>query len=110
MNQAHYYRLGCDHKFFNLRVFWWWIGYAIFYCLLMNAFCIYVPSISDSKEGKGFGLWACGHTVLACCVLLCNLKMFLMFNIWTGWGELLIIFSVGSFYLNLWLEAQEPAF
>jgi magnesium-transporting ATPase (P-type) len=75
MTQHQHYRLGVDHKFFNFRVFWKWIAYAMFYCFLMNVFCIYVPSISDSPGGREFGLWACGHTVLACSVLLCNIKM-----------------------------------
>jgi magnesium-transporting ATPase (P-type) len=105
MKHPEYYKLGFDHKFFNFRVFWWWIAYAMIYCGLMNVFCIYVPSIVNGFEGKGFGLWACGHTVLECSVVLCNIKMLLMFNVWTGWGELLVFLSIASFYVNMYIEA-----
>lgn len=75
MTTPSHYRLGPDGKFFNFSVFYIWIGYAMIYCGLMNLFCIYAPSISASPEGKVYGLYSCGHTVLACSVLLSNLKM-----------------------------------
>lgn len=110
LSQPQHYELGFGHNFFNFKVFWQWIGYAMIYCALMNIFCIWVPSNSDSAEGKLYGLWASGHLVLACSVLLCNLKMLQMFNLWTGWGEAIVVLSMASFYLNLWFETSRPTF
>ena len=33
-----------------------------------------------------------------------------MFNIWTGWGEVLVLLSMVSFYLNFWIEARIASF
>lgn len=33
-----------------------------------------------------------------------------MFNLYTGWGELLVAFSIASFYINLYWEAGHPSF
>lgn len=33
-----------------------------------------------------------------------------MFNVWTGWGELLVFLSMVSFYLNFWIESRIATF
>ena len=106
MNEPILYKLGFEGKYFNFRVFWWWIGYAMLQCLLINYMCIVFPQNSPAENGKTFSFYASGHQVLAVCVLLANLKLLQMTSNWTGWGELLILLSMASFFVNLYVETK----
>lgn len=43
-------------------------------------------------------------------VLIVNITLLRLFNNWTGWGELLIAFSILSFWFAIWFESHYSIF
>jgi hypothetical protein len=61
-------------------------------------------------HGKQFDFWCGGHTVYGAVVLIVNITLLRLFNNWTGWGELLIAFSILSFWFAIWFESHYSMF
>ena len=49
-------------------------------------------------------MWASGCIVYAAVVIIANLKLLYCFNIYTFWGELLVILSIISYFFLFWGE------
>jgi hypothetical protein len=55
-------------------------------------------------DGKFNGIWPTGSVIYAGVVIVANIKLFNSLNIYTFWGELIIVLSVACYFLALWLE------
>ena len=66
--------------------------YVGFWCSEMN----------PVEDGKTFNFWAGGHHVYMNCVLLANIIVLKMTHNFTGFGIIVIVMQIASFFLALW--------
>jgi len=56
-------------------------------------------------NGKGIGLWVAGDNVYGVCVVVANLVLLHRLNLFDKTGMAFYVFSVGSYFLALWLQS-----
>ena len=67
------------------------------FCLILNQ----TDSTVGEQNGKTLGFWEASHTCYAAVVVIVNIALLRLFNNWTAIGEVLIFFSIVSFWVSV---------
>ncbi|XP_064404646.1 probable phospholipid-transporting ATPase IA isoform X2 [Halichondria panicea] len=98
-----------EGKYFNTKVFWKWVGLAIFHSLFLFFF-VYFMLLQEAllSNGEVVGIWYVGNTIYTCVVITVNLKLALESRYWTWlhhvavWGSILIWYLFLAIYPHFW--------
>lgn len=110
-------------KFSDAR-FWSWILYGWVQSLIVCLIAFGVPSsldmikpdctggsqFSPAENGKLYSLWPAGQNVFFSCVCLANLRILAQQSNFTGWGEILMLLQILSYFAVLKIENESPKF
>lgn len=96
------------NKQFGALVFWRWIMKAVVQGLLILYGCMFISQYHESAirfDGKVQTFWAAGHFVYLTCVCTAQIVLFRLFNNHSGWGELIMVLSIATYFIAVLVEA-----
>lgn len=97
-----YYSIGMKNTVFNMKEFWIWFLYACAQAGMIIAVSFWASQETAVSDGKNFTFWAGGHHVYMNCVLLANIIILKMQNIYTGLNLFIILCQISSYFVLLW--------
>lgn len=97
-----YYSIGMYETVFNMKEFWIWFCYSCAQAAMVLYVGFWCSENTPIEDGKTFNFWAGGHHVYMNCVLLANVIVLKMTHNFTGWGIIVIVCQIASFYIALW--------
>jgi len=115
------YKTGPSKYYFNLKVFWGWVLYAIWQSLVLYGFVALTFTNSNTfSNGRVIDLFTMGTVSYSCVVLTVNLKLALEIRFWTWanhvflWGSILAyavwLVVYGVFFENPTIDAGADLF
>jgi hypothetical protein len=61
--------------------------------------------MSSNSQGKEGDLWTSGQIAYGAVVIIANIKLLASFNIYTGWGEVIIFLSILTYFIVYYIES-----
>jgi len=105
MKNPYLYHIGIRNECFSQKMFAGYLLYGLWYAFVIYATvysvdCAVGETLSD---GKATGLWVAGNTVYGVCVIVANLILAHRLSTVDGVSIALYAFSIGSYFLSLYL-------
>ena len=102
MSNSKYYIQGMISKLFHFNRFWKWILYGVIQGYFIFAFSFFAFTTSNSY-GNILDMWALGTMAYSAVVLIANLKVLFYTNSHTSISTFLIIASIASYYITVYI-------
>lgn len=106
-NEINYYEQGIRSKLFNSKVFWSWFFFGTWHSIIM----VYVPYLLIEfnfcyPTGLAQNFWASGTMVFALCVLVANIKVIIISNIYNFLSIFMNVMSSLLFLFSLLIFSE----
>lgn len=102
------YVAGQKNYFFNLKIFWGYILYAIFHGFI----CFYVPNLgmlnSNDQTGVTFNHWYKSTTSFSLVIEIVTIKLMVISDFWNGLNIFAFFFSIILYYIILIIFCFKP--
>ncbi len=102
------YVAGQKNYFFNLKIFWGYILYAIFHGFI----CFYVPNLgllnSNNESGITFNHWYKSTTSFSLVIAIVTFKLMVISDFWNGLNIFSTIISIILYYIILIIFSFKP--
>jgi len=72
----------------------------------MTVYYVQCAAGENLSNSKTIGLWVAGDNTFGVCVIVVNIVLIHRLNLFDTFGMLLYVFSIGSFFLFLWIESK----
>jgi len=104
------YQIGMKNKLFNIYIIWRWYLYAATAGLIIywNISSVLANMILNSKA-EALDLWSIGSSMYTCIVVVVNLKIMFATNTHNWFSVFLLIFSISSYFVVLFLTSSVPS-
>jgi magnesium-transporting ATPase (P-type) len=91
------YTLCINDFYFNTRLFWGWIGDAIFDSIIMSVMPLYFLEHADFRDGLQ-SFWTAGALTCTAILTVCNIKLLFFQNRWDRFQAFFLVLSIGTWF------------
>lgn len=99
LNNPELYQVGLKNQLFNVQAISFWFVTTAIYAFILMLICFLSEQLTINEHGLMLDFMTSGMTIFLCCVIIANLKIFVLSYTYS-WGLIIAIFgSIGMVYI-----------